>query len=352
MGKRKTTLLEPDESTRKLMKLNASEQVDYIRKSLGWQTYEKPGKLWLDTTKYGGSPRLNRVFGSEEFGIRYGKTITLAGPFSSGKTMLANFIAGMAQQDGAKVGYLDIENSSDSDWSRIHGLRFGKREGRGWTKVALFQPEVGIFGKTKRQASMAVRLQTAEELFTAGERWMLLQRTFNPNCKIAMIVDSTTAAIPEEEMLGGFTNQNMRTRVSPAVFLNQLTKRWNQIALNCNAIVIYIAQLRINPNQMYGNPERIPGGNGILFYPSIVNKVKRVKGGLIMDKRNENPVGLQSIITNYKNKVGGGSIEGLKCGFQAHFQESRWKFLSAAKLIKIAKAKKRANASEGSEEES
>jgi RecA/RadA recombinase len=190
----------------------------------------------------------------------------------------------------------------------------------------------------KRKTTMAVRLQTAEELFTAGERWMLLQRTFNPNCKIAMIVDSTTAAIPEEEMLGGFTNQNMRTRVSPAVFLNQLTKRWNQIALNCNAIVIYIAQLRINPNQMYGNPERIPGGNGILFYPSIVNKVKRV--------------GLQSIITNYKNKVGGGSIEGLKCGFQAHFQESRWKFLSAAKLIKIAKAKKRANASEGSEEES
>lgn len=177
-----------------------------------------------------------------------------------------------------------------------------------------------------------------------------MQRSINPKCKLCVLVDSTTAIIPEEEMVAGFDKSTMRSNLSLPVFLNRLTKHWNQLALNTNAIVIYVSQLRINPAQLYGNPERIPGGNGVLFYPSIVNKVKRVKGGLILDAGGA-PVGLQSVITNMKNKMGGNSTEGLKCGFQAMFHEPKWKFMSSKDLIKLAERNKRSRKHGGNSEE-
>lgn len=336
--------------------VSAVKEIELIKKKLGYVTFNSPPTFWLKS----GSKRLNYVMGSRLLGIPYGKLITLAGKPSSGKTMLALRILGKAQKDGALVAWVDVENSFDADWARLHGLDVGEAvldsHGAviGYTKLALFRPEFGLFGKTaaakrrekKKEAKTwgrkkdpqkeAVdligkeRQETAEELFTLVEEWLKMQRRKNPQVKIALGVDSTTAIQPEEEMAAGLTEQNMRTRMSLAPFLNLLTKRWVPLALHTNSIVILISQLRTNPRAaMFGNPEYVPGGNGILFYPSIVCWMRRVRNIKIRNR----VVGLEAIIRNRKNKAGGGSVEYGEIGVKAFFEEGKdWEFVEAEDL--------------------
>lgn len=308
--------------------MSPREQTLFLKKSLGYEVFDPPSRAWLDT----GSRKFNRTLGSAELGIAYGKTYTLAGKPSSGKSLLAALIAGLAQKDKAKIGWVDVENSADGKWFKVQGLNPGRMYADGTMEnIALFRPELGVFGKRKK-AGAEIRLQAAEELFDLAERWMIMQRQYNrDNCKLCMVVDSTTAIEPMDELQAGLSGQNMRTKML-APFLNLLTKRWNKVAFNTNAIIIYICQLRNNPMQMFGNPEYIPGGAGVLYYPSSINKVKRArKGGLLYDAAGQ-PIGIASVITNIKNKVGGGSIEGAKVGFQAALNEYDWRFMGAKAL--------------------
>lgn len=308
-----------------LKRLSPSEQVAYIKKKLGYSILLRPKHTCLNT----GIKKLNGVFGSRKLGIVYGKEIIIAGPYSSGKTLIATKLAAKAQKDGAIVGWGDIENSFDPTFVRKLGLDPDK--------VALFEPEVGIFGRTKKQRSIDERLQTAEELFTIMEDWLVLQRKIQgKNCKVCLVVDSITNIMPEEEIVASYTNQNMRTRVSLAVFLNYLTKRWVTIAKNTNAVPILISQLRQSPNAMFRNPEYIPGGKGLEYNASVIALVRRI--GAI--KNNGRLMSLMSTIKNIKNKAGDGSVEGLSCGFRIDMEDKKWQFMSVDEIKKMAKRKK------------
>lgn len=309
----------------KLSKLTPSQQVEYIKKKLGYSILMRPKHTCLHT----GIKRLNGVFGSRKSGIIYGKEIIIAGPYSSGKTLIATKLAAKAQKDGAIIGWGDLENSFDPTFVSKLGLDSDK--------VALFEPEVGVFGRTKKQRSIEERLQTAEELFTMMEDWLVLQRKIQgKNCKVCLVVDSITNIMPEEEIVAGYTDQNMRTRVSLAVFLNYLTKRWVTIAKNTNAIIILVSQIRESPNAMFKNPEYLPGGKGILFNASVMTMVRRV--GAI--KKDGKLMSLFSTIKNIKNKAGDGSIEGLSCGFRIDMEDKKWQFMSLDEIKKMAKRKK------------
>lgn len=309
----------------------AYDEVLAIKKALGYQTFEQPPRMWLDL----GNPLLNSVLGSEDKGVAYGKCIAIAGIQSAGKTLLAAKIAGLAQQDGADVAWWDLEDSFDKSWVFIHGLRAGKPirntagEIVGYSRIAYFHPEWGKYPRHKLLGSEP-RMSTAEEQAQQVTDWMRRRHKINPKGKLCVVVDSTTAAVPAEEMAGDFTDQNMRTKLL-APFLNQLTKTWMSMAPAMNALVIYVSQLRVNPGQMFGNPEYMPGGKGIYFFPHVICTMRRVKNGEIL--QNGVQVGVKSILTNIKNKTGGGSVEHLKCGMKAYFNKPVWKF-STVKEIK------------------
>ena len=332
------------------------ERIELIEKELGYLTFSRPPKFWLKT----GSKRLNRVLGSEELGIPYGKEITLAGMQSSGKTLLCLRLAGLAQKDGAEIGWIDVENSFDPDWALKQGLDAGEPvyddEGKlkGYTNISLFNTKFGSFKKKEKKVPvfgkkppkerdpekeeeklrLSERQQSAEELLTLVEKWMLLQRKLDPDGKIFLGLDSTTALQPEEEIEAGYTDQNMRTRMSLAPLLNTLSKRMIPIALNTNALVVFICQLRTKPNAtMFENPEYVPGGNGILFYPSCVTWMKRVRNVYDGGKN----IGLESVIDNRKNKMGYGSVEREKVGVSMKFQSSDWQFVESDELFKKKK---------------
>jgi RecA/RadA recombinase len=342
-----------------LRAMSAAEQVEFIKNGLGFVTFTKPPRFWLRT----GSKLLNAVIGSRLVGTPYGKMITLAGEPSSGKTLLALRLVGKAQQDGAVVGWVDVENSFDPDWARTQGLDPGDEvlddSGHliGYTNLALFWPSFGLFGKSKREKKkeekkkaaenkrgrkqqqesddseadvMKTRMQTAEELLDSVEKWMILQRRLNPDVKIALGLDSTTALQPAEEMEAGMSEQNMRTRLSLAPLLNLFTKDMVSLTANTNALVILISQLRKNPTKMFGDPRYVPGGNGVLFYPSIICWMRRVRSIKVKGRN----VGLESIISNKKNKAGSGSVELEECGAKMMFNSSDWAFVEAEEMKK------------------
>jgi RecA/RadA recombinase len=319
----------------KVKSMSLGEQVEYINQKLGYTTLIKPPKYWLDL----GDPYLNKVMGSKELGIAYGKIYLIAGKPSSGKSAQVAKIAGIAQRDGADIAWVDGENSFEKkhvgrqSLDCGHSIRNKDGDVIGYEKVALFRPEYGMFGYKSKKNKNVLNLEdveAAEDLFERVETWMKLRRKINPKGKLLVAVDSTTSFAPAEELMAGLKDQNMRTRSSNAVFLNTLLKRWVNLSLHVNAIIMLIAQLRTNPGKMFGNPEYVSGGGGIQYFPSSVVWMRRVKDGAI--RKNGLQVGTKGLMSNNKNKVGGGSVERKKCGYIAHFFKDDWKYMSADKI--------------------
>ena len=248
----------------------------------------------------------------------------------------------MAQAAGAKPAWVDAESDSyDPKHVRRQGLHSGKRikdeNGRtiGYTKIALFSPKYGEFKLSKKEKKKKLNIEEvepAEYMLTRVELWMkLMRKKYGDKCKLIVVIDSTNALSPKEEQEAGYIDANMRTKTSNAILLNTLTKRFAPLAVHTNAIVILISQLRTNPAKMFGNPDYIPGGGGLKYHPSCIVWMRRVKDGAIREgnQKKGRQIGVKGLMTNTKNKVGGGSIERRKCGYLAYFFKDNWKFVSS-----------------------
>jgi len=305
----------PKTQREKVERSEAEREMALINKKMGFMTLELQPRTWLDT----GSKILNAVMGSEEKGIAYGKMIEISGPESHGKSLLSALLTGLAEADGAECCWVDLENSLDRRWVKGQGIS--------WDRLYRAYPKLVQESKKSKP-----RLQTAEEICTEVEMWMERRHAKGVK-KMFIVVDSVIAFLVEEESEAGNLDQNMRTKISLAAFLSRLLRRWCALSQVYNATIIFINQLRMNPGQRFGNPEQTSGGKALKFYCSIRVAVRRVKGGRLLQKGKM--VGLRGIITNNKNKAGGGSEEGMKAGFKVRFP-SDWGFLSAAKLKKDA----------------
>lgn len=286
------------QQTGKARQLDPAAELSIIRKKLKHFTTEKQVKYWLDT----GSPLLNSVFGSEDSGIPYGKMFELSGFESQGKTAFMLKMAGLAQKDGAKVAWVDLESSWDPEWATALGLNP--------EEVYLFRPEIGTFGGEKEE-----RQHTVEELLAELEMWIRRRGKENPDGRLFVCIDSIAAMLTEEEAAVGIQEQNMRTKISLASFLSQLLRRWVAMVANYNMMLMFINQLRVAPGQ-WGNPEYTPGGNAVRLYAAVRVRMRRkskkiLKGG--------NAIGIKGTMVNWKNKAGGGSREGLRTGYKLYY---------------------------------
>lgn len=308
--------------------LSPREEIEAIRRKLKHLTFEAVVKAWLTT----GNKRLNAVLGSEEFGLAYGKMVELFGPESQGKTMIALLLAALAQADGAKVAWVDLENSFDEDWVRAQGLDP--------ELVYLFRPQLGYFEgnkdldddeKEEKRKKKRPRLQTAEELFEEVEEWMATMHQKDPEGKLFVVTDSVAAALVDAEAQGGLADQNMFTNTALSRFLSKMLRRWVALAQTYNAMMIFINQVRTSPNQKFGNPENTPGGKALKFYCAVRVRVRRGKhkGRLLQGRK---VIGLSGVLTNVKNKAGGKSLEGEMVGFETRFGQQKWSFPSIQEL--------------------
>jgi len=306
-----------------MKQLTPDEEMALIRKKLKHFTLEKKVKYWLDT----GNLYLNRVFGSEELGIPYGKIFELSGMESRGKTAALKKLAGMAQKDGAIVIWVDLESSWDEEWARKLGLDTNL--------VYLFRPGIVVSEdpdvlkkkEKKKKKVQEGRLQTVEELLTEVEELIRRKGRENPNGRMFVCVDSIAAMLTEEEAAAGIQDQNMRTKVSLASFLSGFLRQWVALVANYNIMMMFINQLRTAPGA-WGNPEYTPGGNAVRLYASVRVRMQRKSKKILKGGKS---IGIRGLLMNWKNKAGGGSCEGLSCGYKLYF-DGRIKYVDADEI--------------------
>lgn len=299
-------------------------EIDLIRKKLGRLTHEWAPRIYLNT----GNTFLNSVLGQEDKGLVYGKIIEIAGMPSNGKSALAIDIAAVAQADGAHVVWIDHENSfdqprtsADESWPSRRGLACSEEE----KKFYLIKPYVGKF-----KGESESRLSTAQELMEEAEAIMSVIYLKDHDCKIVIVNDSVAAMLPEDEAASGLSGQNFKTSMSLPVMLGHLMRRWTGILQQYNAMAIFINQLRHKP-MAFGDPVYTPGGNAIPFYAHVRVRVKRVKGGRIIQKnKSDKMIGVRAVIKNIKNKAGG--VEGAECGCKILFNGTS-KFVAAKDVL-------------------
>lgn len=292
--------------------LTPDREIALIRKKLKHFTTESTVRYWLDT----GSEYFNSVFGSKTEGIPFGKIFELAGMESMGKTALMLWLGAMAQKDGAIVVWVDLEGSWDEDWARKWGIDT--------SQVYLFRPEIVTDEdpevlkkrKKKKRDIQEGRLQTAEELLAEVEELIKKKGREHPSGRMFVCLDSIAALLTEEEAAAGIQGQNMRTVVSTATFLSQFLRRWVAVVRTHNVMMCFINQLRTAPGK-WGNPEYTPGGNAVRLYASVRVRMRRKSKKILKDGK---AIGIKGILTNWKNKAGGGCREGRMCGYKLYYR--------------------------------
>lgn len=283
---------EPEEP---IMTLDASKLEHDIQRLLKLSTFEPEHRYWLDT----GSPDMNAALGSRNYGLPYGKMYEIRGKNHGGKTALCTYLAGLAQKDGAGVGYIDAEDSRDETWATKLGLDY--------KQVVKVYPKLIYDSKNKPP-----RLESAEELFTEAETGMELMRSRGFK-KQYWFLDSVANLRPMMVIQKGPTGQNARTKVELPQFLSLNLPKWTGLAANYNAMIMLINQIRTNPMQMFGSPDYSPGGNAFQHTCSIRADVRRVKSGKL--RKGNVTVGICGLVTNFKNKAGKGSVQDHSCAF-------------------------------------
>lgn len=315
--------VEEDEPRVKLF--NASDIDKQIGRMMELTTFAPEPKFWLDT----GSEELNRVLGSPQRGIT--KMLELAGEEHAGKTLVATLLAALAQKQGAGVGRIDIEDSRDDEWERRWGL-----DPRG---VVTRYPELVTVGKK----DPVIRLKSAEELFRESEIGMQLLSKAGFKTQF-WFVDSiaTLQTEMQGEAAASKKGPNMRTRNDRALFLSEQLPRMAGLAAGYGAIILLINQLREKPGVMFGDPIYSPGGRALKHTNSVRARIRRCKSGTIRSKISGRVIGLVSIISNIKNKVGGGSAQGAECGliFKWGKKQATWEVVSRQEADVLMSKKK------------
>lgn len=291
---------------KKTRKIDPKKAVLLVRNKLGHLTFEKDRRFWLQTPY----PRLNAVMGSPTKGLAFGRIYELHGPESSGKTLLALTLMGLAQKEyDAYCIWFDAEKAWDAAWA--------ERRGVDPEQVFLYEHYAGRFGKEKEK-----RIASSEEVFQEIEHLVKGLEKYDPRRPIFIGVDSIAALNPAEENDTEVTNRTARTEVTIPRMLSPLLRRWKDICDNYNVLMLLINQMRDAPFKMFGSPERTPGGRAIKHYAASRVKVQR-KGVL---RKGGRQTGVHGIMTNVKNKVGEGSVEHFKVEYKLYFNRSKVHF--------------------------
>lgn len=237
-----------------------------------------------------------------------------------GKTVAATILAGMAQKEGAGVGYIDLEDSRDKEWAAKLGLDLDATvkvypkliSGKG-KKKKLQDGEELTSSRVLARFGIAPKLQSAEDMFEEAEAGMAILAK-QGYVKQFWFLDSIANLQTDMVVEAGLKDQNMRTKLDRAQFLSATLPRWAGLAANYNATIFLLNQLRDKQGFVLGKRQYSPGGRALRHACAIRAEIKRRKGGKVL--KNGKTIGIIGTIVNEKNKAGGGSEQNQKCAFK------------------------------------
>ena len=220
-------------------------------------------------------------------GVPRGRIVQIAGRESSGKTLLALEIVKQAQKEGGLAYYIDAEFALDKKWLVSLGVDLDR--------LLISQPSTAIqafellLGRRKSNVPGILENQAFLDLGLS-----------------VIVLDSIAALIPPQEDDSDIGKSNIALL---ARFLPPVLRNLTPLLAKTNVCFIVINQLRLDPNVMFGNPERSPGGRALKHHCSVMLNVAPVSGYDIIE--NGVHIGHKIKVRVDKNKVAppGGSAE-------------------------------------------
>jgi len=203
-------------------------------------------------------------------GVPRGKMVELFGLESSGKSLLSLYLISSAQRQGLECALLDIEQSFEPAWAKLHGVDVDSL----------------VWGNNFDNGESA--LEYAYQLCKTGAFGLV-------------VIDSTAALIPQSELEGSLEDN---ARIGEQARL--LSRGCRKIRSACgqgNTTCIFINQIRMNVGVTYGNPEVTPGGKALKFYSDQRIRVAPKTKIVVKQDGKDVVVGQISTVTFVKSKV-------------------------------------------------
>lgn len=208
-------------------------------------------------------PGLNYIMGG---GLPRGQIIHIYGPEGSGKTTLAMHIMASIQKQGGRVYCLDSENSMDRNVAESIGVNVN-------------------------EVRYLKEMPNGETALDIGEK------AIRANLCDCLIYDSVAALVPEAVKEGSNLDKHIGDK---ARMLSQALDKLNNAAVNSNAVIVFVNQLRANIQTGYGvRPFTTPGGKALPFYANVNIYVVRVAP----IKEGDQIIGQQVKLKIEKNKI-------------------------------------------------
>jgi recombination protein RecA len=204
-------------------------------------------------------------------GAPMGHIEQIYGKRSSGKTTLTLRKIAEAQRSGKLCAFFDLEHTLDRDWARKHGVVL--------EDLVIHSP-YDEAGETT--------LTVVEQMLISAEFGLIAIDSVN-----AIIPRAMMDATLEDKFYGGNSG-----------LLEQFFKRiiGPGILYNSNTHLVMINQPRALIGSRFGG-ERLPGGNSLQHYSSIINETKAGDYILVGPKEDAEKIGQEIKVINHKNKV-------------------------------------------------
>ena len=197
-------------------------------------------------------------------GLPKGRINEIYGPESSGKTTLALHVVAETQREGGNCAFIDAEHALDPVYAGKLGVNLDN--------LLISQPDHG------EQA-----LEITDTLVRSGAVDLI-------------VIDSVAALTPRAELEGdmGDSLPGLHARL-----MSQAMRKLAGSVAQSNCLLLFINQIRMKINHMYGNPETTTGGNALKFYSSVRMDIRRI--GPV--KLREEIVGNRTRVKVVKNKI-------------------------------------------------
>lgn len=226
---KKTTKEKPDLSAL----LAAMDDMDGVSEVNNDIKYYSTGDYSLDHALYGGIPE--------------GQFLEVRGPAGCGKSLMALQLARECVKSGGFVLYFDTE-----------------------AKIAPVAWHA--FGLDKTPLCKSYNVKNLEQMLKTA-------RAFVESGQCRMIVVDSVDSLETNEMDERDINEGSKVGGYKAKIFSEWLGGLKQLAAINNTTVIFIRQLRSNPNAMFSNPETVSGGKALEYYSTIRMVIRADKDG-------------------------------------------------------------------------
>lgn len=213
-------------------------------------TVEEGTKTWLDM---GYAPLNELISGDPTRAFESGRLYEIAGPSSSGKTLLATAAMIAAQRMGGIAIFID--------WEMAFNPVFAQQMGCIIDKPYLYHIKAETW-----ESGNTVAFKIAEQFRS--------QKVIPDTAPIVIVFDSIAAAVPKSMLYDskgnkrGIDEYTMNDTTALARITSTTLKSVAQYATQFNVCALYLNQIRTKPGVVYGDPTVTPGGVAMEFYAS------------------------------------------------------------------------------------